>query len=213
MHPQRSGLAWYPQGLAAAQPATLLTSPATRWYDHNIVWWLGCCALLVVLDIAFAAGYRAQAPAPVTPVSLPAGPPAPHAAPDAPLPAALHAFALNALLVPLLDDAVPPRWTDVSIAYGCAPGTHVLVNGQPLVDGQPMPATTFTVQWTMNRCQPLGPDAVELSGRVDLQVFHEDDGLSAIVTPQRLRVDSALGRTWWHASFTAETSLAVQAMR
>ena len=54
------------------------------------------------------------------------------AMPDAPMPVDLYRFALNALLVPLLDDAVPPRWTDAAIYFSCDPGTSVMVDGEPL---------------------------------------------------------------------------------
>ena len=37
------------------------------------------------------------------------------AMPDAPMPINLYRFALNALLVPLLDDTVPPRWATSAI--------------------------------------------------------------------------------------------------
>ena len=48
---------------------------------------------------------------------------------------------------------------------------------------------------------------MELSGSVELQVFQEDDGLSAIVTPHHLQVDSWQGRNWLHGVFSAGMSL------
>ncbi|MDO8776847.1 MAG: hypothetical protein Q7K57_50680 [Burkholderiaceae bacterium] len=133
------------------------------------------------------------------------------AMPDAPMPVDLYRFALNALLLPLLDDSIPPQWTDAAIDFSCEPGTSVTVDGEPLVAGKLIPATAFTVRWNMDRCTPMGPESVALSGSVELLVFHEDAGLSAVVMPDRLRVDSHMGRAWLRGPFAAETSLATSA--
>ena len=129
------------------------------------------------------------------------------AASDAPMPINLYRFALNALLVPLMDDAVPPQWTEVAMDFNCGPGTSVTVDGAPLVAGKLIPAKAFTVRWDMDHCTPMGPESVALSGRVELVVFHEDVGLSAMVMPDRLRVDSPMGSAWLQGPFAAETSL------
>lgn len=129
-------------------------------------------------------------------------------APGVSIPPALIRFALNALLVPLLDDAVPPRWTDATLDHICGPGTRVRIDGRPLERHMPMPARAFSVHWTLDRCLPFGFESVELSGDVALHVFHEDDGLGAIVVPGRLRVDSHEGRTWLERPFTAAMTLA-----
>ena len=84
--------------------------------------------------------------------------------------------ALNALLVPLLDDDEPPQWTEVALRFFCGPDTRVRINGQPLVPGITIPATAFTVRWNFDRCWPLDYASSELSGVVDLGVFHEDAG-------------------------------------
>ena len=133
--------------------------------------------------------------------------------PGAPMPVDLYRFALNALLVPLIDDAVPPRWTDLGVDYFCDPGTTVMIDGEPMVPGKLVPAKAFTVRWNISRCAPMGPESVALSGRVELVVFHEDAGLSAMVMPDRLRVDSHLGRAWLRGPFAAETSLVTAAIR
>jgi len=117
-------------------------------------------------------------------------------------------FALNALLVPLLDDAEPPRWTDVGFNFFCGPATRVEVDGKPLVPGAVIPATAFTVRWHMDRCTPLDYASVELSGVVDLLVFHEDNGLSAIVNAGRLTILGAKGASRLRAPFAASMSLA-----
>lgn len=129
-------------------------------------------------------------------------------APGVSIPPALIRFALNALLVPLLDDAVPPHWTDATIDHICGPGTRVRIDGRPLERHMPMPARAFSVHWTLDRCLPFGFESVELSGDVALHVFHEDDGLGAIVVPGRLRVDSHEGRAWLERPFTAAMTLA-----
>ena len=126
---------------------------------------------------------------------------------DAPVPVDLHGFALNAFLVPLLDDSVPPRWTDVVVDFTCGPGTSIFVDGQPMVTGSPIPPHAFTLRWVMDKCSPFGPDSVELSGGVDLVVSHTRTGFSAMVKPDQLKVDSQMGRAWLRGSFNAETSL------
>ena len=128
--------------------------------------------------------------------------------PDAPMPVDLYRLAINALLVPLLDDDEPPRWTDAAIDFNCGPKTSVTVDGEPLVARKPIPATAFTVRWNIDGCAPVGAASVELSGRVELLVFHEDEGLSAIVIPDRLRVDSHMGRVWLRGPFAADMSFA-----
>jgi hypothetical protein len=84
-----------------------------------------------------------------------------------------------------------------------------------MAPGKLVPEKTFTVHWKMDRCMPMGPTSVELSGNVELVVFRKVGGLSAIVTPQQLQVDSHMGRAWLHGPFTAEAELEmpVTAMR
>ena len=53
----------------------------------------------------------------------------------------LSRFAFHALLVPLLDDAEPPRWTDVALNYVCGPATQVEVDGKQIVPGASIPST------------------------------------------------------------------------
>lgn len=180
--------------------------------DSDLQFWLSClAAVALLLGLAFTTFYPKdpRSPGPKQALMAPNRPGAiaRNATPDAPLPVDLYRFALNALLVPLLDDAEPPRWTDAVIDFSCNPGTSVMVDGEPLLAGKLIPATAFTVRWNMDHCAPMG-GTVELSGSVELAVFHEDAGLSAIVMPERLRVDSQMGRTWLRGPFTAETSLA-----
>lgn len=129
---------------------------------------------------------------------------------DAPMPVDLYRFALNAFLVPLLDDSEPRRWTDMAIDFSCNPGTRVMVDGEPMVVGKLMPTRTFTVRWTMHNCAPMGRESVVLNGNVALFVFRTETGLRATVQPDDLRVDSHLGRAWLHGPFVAETPLAIR---
>jgi hypothetical protein len=126
---------------------------------------------------------------------------------DGPTAGDLSRFALNALLVPLLDDDEPPRWTDVALNSFCGPATRVEIDGKPLVPGVRIPATAFAVRWDMDSCKPLCRSSVELSGVVELLVFHEDNGLSAVVTADRLMVSSAAGTSRLEARFGASMLL------
>ncbi len=127
---------------------------------------------------------------------------------DGPTPIDLYRFALNALLVPLLDDSDPLRWTDAAIDLDCGPRTQVLVDGAPLVPGAPVPAADFAIRWLIDWCRPLGVASVELSGLVDLRVSREDAGLRALVTADRLVVSSAMGSTRLRSVFVATMSMA-----
>lgn len=177
--------------------------------------WLSCTAgMALLLGLAFAA-FNGKSKTPPDPTLALAAPLRLHAIAqpamlEAGMPVDLYRFALNAFLVPLLDDAEPPRWSNAVMDLHCDPGTSVLVDGEPLLAGKLVPAIAFTVLWNMKHCAPMG-GIVELSGSVDLAVFHEDAGLSAIVIPQRLLVDSYKARLWLRGPFTAETSLATSA--
>ncbi len=191
-------------------------SPHVTQPSDGLKFWVRCLAALAVLlglALATMGSNHLSNPPPVaklgviasqTPVAMPV---ADDVMPDAPMPIDLYRFALNALLLPLIDDAVPPRWTDIAMDFFCDPGTTVMIDGKPMVPGDLVPAKAFKVRWDMSRCTPLGPQSVELSGGVELVVFHEDTGLSAMVIPDRLRVDSHLGRVVLRGPFAAETLL------
>ena len=182
----------------------------------GLMFWLSCIAveaLLLVLALAtfYPKGQTSPGPKLALMESSRLNVIAQDAMPDARMPVNLYRFALNALfLMPVLDNTEPPRWTDAMIDVSCDPGTNVMVDGEPMDVGKLIPATAFTVRWNMDRCAPMGLESVELSGSVELAVFHEDAGLSvsAIVMPERLRVDSHVGRTWLRGPFAAEISLA-----
>lgn len=117
-------------------------------------------------------------------------------------------FALNALLATLIDDATPPRWTDVAIHHFCGPATRVEIDGKPLVAGGRVPATAFTVRWSMDECWPFDFATVTLSGIVDLLVFHEENGLSAVVSADRMTISGVTGAGQLRVPFPASLSLA-----
>lgn len=192
-------------------PALPDTAPSA---DGSFKLWLGWLAT-VILALGFAVVMvYPKALTTLTPISKLASlaPPshavaAQEAMADAALPADFHRRALNALLVPLMDDDEPPRWTDTWMNFECGPATTVTVDGKPFIARKRIPPVAFTVRWDMDGCTPLGQESMELFGSVDLLVFHEDDGLSAIVMPTRLKVASHLGETQLHGSFTAQMSL------
>jgi uncharacterized membrane protein YfcA len=105
-------------------------------------------------------------------------------------------YALNALLVPLIDESeLRPRWTVPHELLNCGPGTGIRIDGQPLARGADVPPGAFTVQWQIDHCLPFGPDGTELAGQVELDVFRDDEGFSAIVRPRGLRLMPPLS-TW-----------------
>ena len=145
-------------------------------------------------SVASVSGAPAALPTPATPAAV-----------DDSVPQEFTRFALNALLATLLDDDEPPRWTDVALGHVCGAQTRVLIDGRPLSPGSRVPSTAFTVRWKMDRCNQL--EAFDVSGTVDLLVYHEDTGFTAIVTPAGLTVSSANGVAQVHARFTSTLSL------
>lgn len=143
-----------------------------------------------------------------------AGPqPAPRAAPTPPVDdlqsaRLLSRFALNALLAPLIDDDIPPRWTDAALHHLCGPATRVEIDGKPLEPGARVPATAFTVRWSIDECWPFDAASIVLTGIAELLVFHEDTGLSAVVNAQRLILWSPGGASPFGTAFAASLSLA-----
>ena len=125
-----------------------------------------------------------------------------------PMPIDFHRFALNALLAPLIDDA--GRWTDVALEFMCDPGTRVLVDGQALKSGEPVPAQAFVLRWDMGHCQPYG-HAIALTGAVRLVVSRGDAGLMARVMPERLWIHGPAGRVAIDRPFMTTLSLAPSA--
>jgi hypothetical protein len=115
------------------------------------------------------------------------------------------AFALNALLIPVLDDDVPSRWTEPFALMSCVKA-DLLVDGKPVAFGSAVPATAFEMHWSMDHCTAFG-EAMVMSGTVDLLVFHDGDSYSAVVQPSDLRIDSSSGLMVLGQSFAASTPL------
>ena len=165
--------------------------------------WSATAASLAAIALALLAslsGHGSVSAARSAPLKVAASP-----AVDGPVAAELSRFALNALLVTLIDDDEPPRWSDVALNHICGPATRVEVDGLPLVHGSTLPAGAFTVRWSMDQCTAL--EAFELEGTVELLVFHEDTGLSAVVRPDELIVSSANGSSRMRAPFASSMSL------
>jgi hypothetical protein len=132
--------------------------------------------------------------------------------PDNPAIADFKAFALNALLIPLLDDAVPPRWLDpftttsTSLAIDCI-GATVTVDGKPIVPNTPVPSKAFTLRWRLNGCALLNSAVATLTGDVELLVFHDGDHYSASVRPDALQVVWLNGSASLNERFAASTPI------
>ena len=120
-------------------------------------------------------------------------------------------FALNALLIPLLDESAPSRWLDPeivtasSISINCV-DAKASVDGRPLVPDSPVPAAAFTLRWEMNECAILNA-AMRLKGTVELVVFHDGDSYSASVRPQALHLISGTVAELLSQPFAARTPL------
>ena len=114
-------------------------------------------------------------------------------------------FALNALLIPVLDDDVPSRWTEPFALMSCM-GSTLTIDGKPVIPGSRVPAASFLMRWSMNQCTALG-EAFVMSGTVDLLVFHDGDSYSAVVQPTNLRLDSSSGSAVLTEAFAASTPL------
>ena len=113
-----------------------------------------------------------------------------------------RAFALNALLVPLLDPELesPSRWADPSFSMACLDASVTVDGERPDIDAA-VP-DRFTVRWALDRCTPLGPN-VELSGRVTLHVEAGVGGYVARVVPDGLTLHSQGGVDHVTDAFTA----------
>jgi len=102
---------------------------------------------------------------------------------------AFERFALNLLLVPLVDDATPPRWQALGIDWVCGGAGDVTVDGRPLVDGAPLPRAPFRLRWTLHHCPPLSDSSLLVDGTVVLTVSVDDHELRALVEPRLRAVD------------------------
>lgn len=112
----------------------------------------------------------------------------------------LQRLALNALLVPVLEDGHPVRWTRTFGAMRCAAGTQAWVNGKPMRSGAPVPSQAFTLRWKLVDCRPMNRNE-SYDGDVSLTVYHEDGGYSATVMPKGLRVSTPDSSAVWKQTF------------
>jgi hypothetical protein len=104
-------------------------------------------------------------------------------------------FAFNALVLPLIDDAEPPRWSRHAIDWICDGLGDVNVNGQPLIDGAPVPAR-FTVSWKLERCAPLAGAELLVDGQISFEVSRDDMGLRADMVEHTLTADTLTGKMY-----------------
>jgi hypothetical protein len=114
-------------------------------------------------------------------------------------------FALNALLVPLLDDDSPPRWADPTLAYDCE-ALDVQVDDERLDVGAPVHDGGFTVRWHMERCTPFD-GSFELTGDIELKVEPIGGGYRVDLQPAQFHVVSAQGHEVLTQPFTARMSV------
>jgi hypothetical protein len=167
--------------------------------NHTMLSWLhtplgrllGSVALCVLLLGAAGAVLEPLPPAGAQPnVHEPAATRAQPSADDSALADHMRKFALNALLVPLLDgDEHPPRWGDVELTMPCMMPSRVTVNGSSVVPSQEVLSPSFTVDWTLHACMPFGVHGPVLTGHAHLDVFGDDEGVAARVRLLDLRVD------------------------
>ena len=173
---------------------------------------LGAAALLIVALVSVKAFHAARS------MTAPAASEArlvhadhPTDGPESLSIAEFKAFALNALLIPLLDDSTPLRWLDpfvttiTSLAINCV-GATVSIDGQPIVPDALVPARAFTLRWHLNQCALLNGH-ISASGDIEMLVFHDGDQYSASVHPEGLTVISSDGRETLTRSFAASTPL------
>lgn len=177
------------RGAAGALPAVAPLQAAGAPWRCVVV--LALAALLVACRSAH----------PGTPA--PAMPPGP---PPADL-AAARAHVLNHLLLPLIEAGTPLVWADPALAYDCPTPPRIEVDGQPLQPGAALPARAFTLDWSAQGCALALQSAEPLSGAARLQVFHDGEAYSAIVTTRGLQLPGASGPVRLQGSFSAATGL------
>lgn len=106
----------------------------------------------------------------------------------------LRRFAVNLLLLPLLDDDMPPRWTLAGVHQDCSDEPAVAVDGVPVVWERPVPPGSYVVRRELTSCHVFGDDRLAVAGSVTMTVFPDDDhGLTAIVQPHGVRIRSDSG--------------------
>lgn len=108
------------------------------------------------------------------------------ATPAGEVPERIRKAAVNALLVNLLDDGDPTRFADPQWSVVCAQQSSVQLGGMPVRAGEPVPAGSFELDWTLHDACPLGPDGPRLFGRLRMLVVRDDaHGLVPVVIEAR----------------------------
>lgn len=153
---------------------------------HATLWvgWL----LIVVIAIADYLRLEQSPGAGRLPVAR-AGSVPPAVAASAVLAPRLQTFAVNAFVVPVLDDSDEPRFTDLHRTTLCAEQTEVKVNGQPVIAGDLVPPGAFVLHWDLALYCPFGSAGPQVDGRIEVLVFRDDEaGLQVILRPESLTV-------------------------
>jgi len=100
--------------------------------------------------------------------------------------ATLNRYAVNALVLTLLDDADLPRFTRAAMPLMCGDDSEVSINGDPVVEGVEAPTGSFVLQWSLRGFCPFGVTGPLLDGDINVVVLRDDDfGIQAIVLPPR----------------------------
>ncbi len=114
-------------------------------------------------------------------------------------------FALNALLLPLLDDDLPPRWANPTQSLDCEDG-HVTIDGRRLDIGAPVPRQAFVVRWHLQHCESLD-GYFDFSGEVELRVEPRTGGFTAEVNPTGVQLASQYGVERLEGKFVAHLNV------
>lgn len=103
-------------------------------------------------------------------------------------------FAVNALVIPLIDDDVtPPRWTLQAMDWICDGRGVVAIDDKPLVAGDPVPTGNFQVHWNLKRCPPLQGGELLVEGDITLAVSNSGTDLRAQIFAANLSVETFAG--------------------
>jgi len=103
-------------------------------------------------------------------------------------------FALNALVLPLIDDTEPPRWTRSGMHWICDGRGRVVVDGKPVAEGELVPAKPFTVRWDLHRCPPFNGGELLADGALELHVTPDGSNLRAYIASSSLSLETPAGR-------------------
>lgn len=177
----------------AAEPHELPDLPPSHRITSLIA---GICAGIIVVSTAVL---MMPLPAMAAGNDVKAIPQAPHDG-DEVQALRLQRHALNAFLVPVIDDTETPRWTKNIAAMHCAPASRLFIDGKPMKPGAAVPTRPFTMSWSMVDCHPL--DRTEtFNGNVKLTVFPSNEGYTAIVSPSALKVVTYDSTAVWSKTF------------